>query len=283
MIDGLLLIDKRTNMTSRDVVNEVGKILKTKKIGHTGTLDPLATGVLILTIGKATKLSEIITATEKEYQVEAILGLKTNTLDVTGQILAEENNHFSKEQIETALNYFIGKYDQEVPLYSAVKINGKKLYDYARNNQFVNLPKRNVEIKKIELNDIIYNDKTIIKFTCLVSKGTYIRSLVNDIATKLGTYGTMKQLRRIKQGKYSIKECYNLDDIKNKNYKIISIEETLKDFYTVKVDNELKFKIINGQKIKNIYNQEYVLFTAEKALALYKNEKNILKPYKMFI
>ena len=284
MINGLLVVDKEKDMTSRDVVNEVSKIFKTKKVGHTGTLDPIATGVLVLTIGKATKLNELITATEKKYQVEAILGLKTDTLDITGNVLKKENTNFTKEEISDALNSFIGSYNQEVPIYSAVKINGKKLYEYARNKENVTLPKRVVNIKEIVLDDINYIDnQTIIKFTCLVSKGTYIRSLVNDIAIKLNTVGTMKNLRRIKQGDYSIDKSYKLNDIKNNNYQIIPIKEALKDYFTVKVDEKLKFKVINGQKLANIYNQEYVLFVDDDVIALYKSVNNELKPYKMFI
>ena len=284
MISGLLVVDKEKDMTSRDVVNEVSKIFKTKKVGHTGTLDPIATGVLVLTIGKATKLNELITATEKKYQVEAILGLKTDTLDITGNVLKKENTNFTKEEISDALNSFIGSYNQEVPIYSAVKINGKKLYEYARSKENVTLPKRVVNIKEIVLDDINYIDnQTIIKFTCLVSKGTYIRSLVNDIAIKLNTVGTMKNLRRIKQGDYSIDKSYKLNDIKNNNYQIISIKEALKDYFTVKVDEKLKFKVINGQKLANIYNQEYVLFVDDDVIALYKSVNNELKPYKMFI
>lgn len=284
MINGLLVVDKEKDITSRDVVNEVSKIFKTKKVGHTGTLDPIATGVLVLTIGKATKLNELITATEKKYQVEAILGLKTDTLDITGKVLKKENTNFTKEEIKNTLNSFLGSYNQEVPIYSAVKINGKKLYEYARSKENVTLPKRVVNIKEIVLDDINYIDnQTIIKFTCLVSKGTYIRSLVNDIAIKLNTVGTMKNLRRIKQGDYLIDKSYKLNDIRNNNYQIISIKEALKDYFTVKVDEKLKFKVINGQKLANIYNQEYVLFVDDDVIALYKSVNNELKPYKMFI
>lgn len=284
MINGLLIVDKAKNMTSRDVVNEVSQIFKTKKIGHTGTLDPLATGILVLTVGKATKLNEIITATEKEYQVEAILGLKTDTLDVTGKVLKEENTHFSKAEIIDTLNSFLGSYNQEVPIYSAVKINGKKLYEYARNNEEVILPKRLVTIQQIHLDSLNYdNNQTVIKFTCLVSKGTYIRSLVNDIANKLGTAGTMKNLRRTKQGNFVISEAYTLEQIKNNDYQVISLKDALKDYFTVKVDDKLKFKIMNGQKIDNIYKQDYVLFVDDDVLALYKSVNNLLKPYKMFI
>jgi len=135
--NGLLVINKPKDVTSRDVVNEVSKILKTKKIGHTGTLDPIATGVLVLTVGKATKLSEIITSEEKVYQAEVILGVKTDTLDVTGNILDEYNTNYKEEDIIKVLNSFVGTYNQEVPIYSAVKIKGKKLYEYARNNEEV--------------------------------------------------------------------------------------------------------------------------------------------------
>ena len=282
--NGLLVINKPKDVTSRDVVNEVSKILKTKKIGHTGTLDPIATGVLVLTVGKATKLSEIITSEEKVYQAEVILGLKTDTLDVTGNILDEYNTNYKEEDIIKVLNSFIGTYNQEVPIYSAVKIKGKKLYEYARNNEEVTLPKRMVTIKDIKLDELNYFDnKTVFKFTCKVSKGTYIRSLINDIANKLNTIGTMKNLIRIEQGKYNIKDSYTIEDVKNNNYKIIPIKEALKDYFTVRVDEKLKFKVMNGQILDNIYNQEYVLFVDEDVIGLYKNEGKKLKPYKMFI
>ena len=283
VISGLLVVNKPKGITSRDVVNEVSKIFKTKKIGHTGTLDPIATGVLVLTINKATKLSEIITSEEKIYQAEVVLGIKTDTLDITGNILEKCNTNYTKEDIVNTLNSFIGTYNQEVPIYSAVKINGKKLYEYARNNEEVTLPKRMVTIKEIKLDELNYIDnKTIFKFTCKVSKGTYIRSLINDIATKLNTIGTMKNLIRIEQGNFNIKDSYTLDDIKNNNFKIISIKEALKDYFTVKVDEKLRFKIVNGQVLDDIYNQEYVLFIDDDVIGLYKRDKNKLKPYKMF-
>ena len=283
-MNGIVLVNKPANLTSRDVVNLVSKKLNIKKIGHTGTLDPLATGVLVLTVNQATKISELITSYDKEYIAEVVLGIETDTLDITGNILKETKTRFTKKEIENVLNKMIGFYDQEVPIYSAVKINGKKLYEYARNKENVTLPKRVVNIKEIVLDDINYIDnQTIIKFTCLVSKGTYIRSLVNDIAIKLNTVGTMKNLRRIKQGEYLIDKSYKLNDIRNNNYQIISIKEALKDYFTVKVDEKLKFKVINGQKLANIYNQEYVLFVDDDVIALYKSVNNELKPYKMFI
>ena len=150
-MDGIIIVNKPKGITSRDVVNIVCKKLNTKKVGHTGTLDPIATGVLVITIGKATKLVDIITSDDKEYIAEVKLGVLTDTYDITGNIIRKEKYILDKNKLETALYSFVGSYKQEVPIYSAVKINGKKLYEYARNNEKVELPKRTVEIKEIEL------------------------------------------------------------------------------------------------------------------------------------
>lgn len=288
-MNGILLVNKEEGITSRDVVNKVSKILGTKKVGHTGTLDPLATGVLVLCVGEATKLNEILTSTYKEYEAEVILGLLTDTLDITGNILKEERVNFTKEQILHILEKRTGKYLQEVPIYSAVKVNGKKLYEYARNNEIVELPKREVDIKNLELiSDIKQeNGKVIFSIRCLVSKGTYIRALVNDIAILLGTVGVMSKLKRTYQGKFSIKDCYGIKDIENNNYKLISVKEVLSEFKTVKVDDDLKFKIKNGSIIDNKWNDKEILFldTKDNILALYKTyekDHTKLKPWKMF-
>lgn len=288
-MNGILLVNKEKNYTSRDIVNIVSKKLKTRKVGHTGTLDPLATGVLVLCIGNATKLVEILTSTEKEYEAEIILGIKTDTLDITGNILKEENTFKTKEEIESVLQKMTKKYEQTVPIYSAVKINGKKLYEYARNNEEIELPKRMVEIKKLELiNDIKYIEgKTIFKIRTLVSKGTYIRSLIEDIASNLNTIGTMKNLNRTKQGIFDLKECYTLDEIGNDKYKLIEVDEVLKDFYTITVDLDLEKKIKNGCILNNIYNKDYIVFKKDnKVIAIYTiydKDKTKIKPYKMFI
>lgn len=279
-MNGIIIIDKEKNITSRDVVNKVSKILGTKKIGHTGTLDPLATGVLVLCVGRATKLVDLITGYDKEYIAKVCLGTLTDTLDVTGNVLKEKVTKISKKEIENVLNSFMPGYEQEVPIYSAVKINGKKLYEYARNNEDVILPKRYIKINSIKLiPDIVYeNDKTYFSFITNVSKGTYIRSLINDIGKKLNTFGTMVELRRIKQGNFKIEDSTPLDNIK-----IISLEEILKDYCKVEVDEELYKKISNGVKIKNEYNKDIVVFTHNtKVIAIYKNEDNFLKAYKMF-
>lgn len=288
-MDGIVLINKEKNCTSRDVVNQVSKILKTKKIGHTGTLDPIATGVLVLCIGKATKLVEVITSYDKEYEAEVILGIKTDTKDITGKILKKEKAIISKENIEECLKKMIGTYNQTVPIYSAVKINGKKLYEYARNNEEIELPKRKVTIKELKLiSDITYEkEKTKFKIKCHVSKGTYIRSLIEDIATNLNTIGTMENLKRTKQGNFQIANANTIKDIENNKFKIYPIEEILEKFYKIEMTDDLYFKIKNGSIIKNNYSHDIVAFTKNnKIVAIYKEyskDKTLLKPWKMFL
>lgn len=283
-MDGIFLIDKDKGCTSRDVVNEIIKKVETKKVGHTGTLDPLATGVLVVCVGKATKLVDMLTSEEKEYIAEITLGIETDCLDITGNILKEEQVNITKEEIIKVLNNFKGEYDQEVPAYSAIKINGKKLYEYAREGIDIELPKRNVSIKEIELvSDIKYeNNRIIFSIKCLVSKGTYIRSLVRDIAHKLNTIGVMSELRRTKLGKFSINDCKLIDELKINN--MLNVSEVLTDYTNIKVDESLKKDILNGKIIDNIYGSEKIVFLDEenKVLAIYKKyekDNNKIKPY----
>ena len=245
-MNGIILINKEKNITSRDVVNKVSKILGIKKIGHTGTLDPIATGVLVLCIGKYTKLVDMITSYEKEYYASVILGIETDTLDITGNVLFSDNKVIKKDKIEKVLNSFIGKYMQKVPKYSAVKINGKKLYEYARENIDITLPKREVEIKSIKIDNYeIKNNKVHFSFYVTVSKGTYIRSLIRDIAHKLNTYGTMENLVRTKQGIFDIKNSFSIEDIENNNYKLLKLND-IYNYKSVLIDNSnSKYKHAN--------------------------------------
>ena len=282
----ILIIDKPMGFTSRDIVNIVGKKFKTKKVGHTGTLDPIATGVLVVLIGKYTSLSEVITGYDKTYEAEVELGLLTDTLDATGNILKNENAIFTKEEIIKVLNSMVGTYEQEVPIYSAVKVNGKKLYEYARNGEDVDLPKRMVEIKEITLisNIEFENGHTKFRFRTTVSKGTYIRALINDIAKKLNTYGTMTNLRRIRQGKFDIKDAVTLKDLENDNYKFLNINDCFDSSIKIEVDETLLFRIKNGQQLKNIYNLKEVVFTYNNnIIAIYKDEENTLKMWKYLL
>lgn len=283
MINGILVVDKPAGYTSRDVVNRVGKILHTKKIGHTGTLDPIATGVLVLTIGKATKISELLVANQKEYVAEALLGMETDTLDHTGNRLKAETALFSKTQIEEVLQRFIGSYEQEVPIYSAVKIGGKKLYEYARNGEAVELPKREVTISQMKLLDCqSEGNQTKITFSCVVSKGTYIRSLIRDIANTLGTVGIMTNLRRTRQGEYGIADSYSLEDIEHGKYKIVSLLEVFQKYPQRIVDTALEKKIRNGAWLP-AEEEELIVFIQDDVLALYQRDGDFIKPYKMFL
>ena len=287
-MDGVIIVNKEKDYTSRDVVNIISKKFNIKKVGHTGTLDPLATGVLVICLGKMTKLVEIITSYSKEYEAEIILGTCTDTYDITGTILKEEKAIKTEEEIKEALKHFTKTYNQEVPIYSAVKVNGKKLYEYAREGKEVILPKKEVTIHLLELiENIKYEkDKTIFKIKCNVSKGTYIRSLIRDIANHLSTVGTMSKLERTTQGNFSIKDSYTLEQIKNNDYKFIDINRVLNKYKKITADEYLKNRIKNGSILENRYKEKIILFEDEnkKPLALYKvyNKDNTkIKPYKM--
>ena len=281
-MNGIIIIDKPINYTSRDIVNIVSKKLNTKKVGHTGTLDPIATGVLILCIGKSLKLTELLTSTYKEYIATLKLGIETDTLDITGKTLYEkEAPNISKKNIIDTLNSFKGHIKQQVPKYSAIKVNGKKLYEYARLGIEVELPIREVEIKEIEL--LKYNNDEI-TFRCLVSKGTYIRSLIRDIGHSLDNYTTMTSLRRTKQGIFDIKNAYTLNDIEKDNYKILNPVDVL-DLPKIIADDTLSFKVKNGQVLDKFFSEEKVMIvdSNNNLLAIYKQtDNNKVKPYKVF-
>lgn len=284
MENKILLVNKEENMTSRDVVNKLIPIFKTKKIGHTGTLDPMAKGVLVVVINEATKLCDLLTSTKKEYIAQIKLGIKTDTKDITGNIEQEQKvRKYSVDEIKSALNSFLGTSYQEVPKYSAVKINGKKLYEYARNNIEIELPKRQIHIYAIEL--IEYNDN-IITFKAEVSKGTYIRSLVEDIAAKLDTIGTMSSLIRTKQGDFTIENSYTLDEIKNNNYQYLTLKEALKNYKQIDINGVEYNKIKNGAIIDKKYQDDIIVFIYNnKVVGIYKTydkDQTKMKPYKIF-
>ena len=278
-MDALLVVNKPQGLTSRDVVNKLNHIFSTKKIGHTGTLDPNATGVLVCLIGKYTKLVESITSYDKEYIAEIKLGIKTDTDDITGNIIYEENSNVTLDEIKRVLSTFPVSYNQQVPIYSAVKINGKKLYEYARENIDITLPKRKVNIYSLELLSLKDN---IITFKTKVSKGTYIRSLIQDICTNLNTIGTMNNLIRTKQGNFDIKDSYTLEEIEKGNYKLLNIKEFL-SYPIIELDDNLIKKVINGSTIPNIYSIiDKVIFTYKsKDIAIYEIQEKELKPYIM--
>lgn len=282
-MNGVILINKEKGCTSREVVNDVSKILNTKKVGHFGTLDPLAEGLLILGIGSYTKIGNYLKDDTKEYIAEVLIGTSTDTYDITGNILKkEENYNLNKKTLEETLSSFKGKYLQEVPIYSAVKVGGRKLYDYARKGEKVSLPKKEVEIFDIKLlNTYKKEEKNYFKFKVSVSKGTYIRSLINDLSKKINIPLCMSNLTRTKQDKFLLKDAYNISDIENGNYKLINIREII-ELEEKEIDKINEKKVLNGSLLEKNTNK-YILFTKNKEdIVLYGPYKDKMKPYLFF-
>ena len=284
-MNGILVVNKELGYTSRDVVNIVSKVLGTKKVGHTGTLDPMASGVLVLCVGNALKLCEMLTNHDKEYVAGVTLGIETDTLDMEGTVLSTEVVDIDKDKIIEAVNSFKGSYMQEVPKYSAVKVNGKKLYEYARSGTFVKLPSKMVDIDNIEIiDDIRYEDgKVYFNINTTVSKGTYIRSLVRDIGSRLGVPSVMNSLVRNRLGDFRIDEAYSIEDIKNSRFKLISILDAV-DIQRVYVDDDMAFKIRNGVILDSFFDGDkaFVLDDDDNLIAIYENSDNKARVYKMF-
>lgn len=285
-MNGIIVINKPKDYTSRDIVNIVSKKLNTKKVGHTGTLDPLATGVLVLPIGRALKVSELLTSNTKEYIAEVILGYETDMLDITGTEIKRNIPSVTKEELLKVLKSYIGKYNQEVPLYSAVKVGGRKLYEYARSGTTVIPPSKEVEVYSLELISDLKHINGAVEFTirCEVSKGTYIRSLIRDIAYSLNTYGTMKNLIRTRQGIFTLKDAYTLKDIEENNYKLLSIKECLPNIKTTVIEEPLLTKVKNGMVLDKFFeeNMSLLLDKEGKEIAIYiASGDNKVKPYKM--
>ena len=269
-MNGFILVNKKKDMTSRDVVNYLTKILNTKKIGHTGTLDPFAEGILLVGVNKGLKVVKLLNYKDKEYIAKVKLGIKTDTLDMTGNILEEKKEELNKEELAQLLKSFIGEYSYEVPIYSAIKVNGKKLYEYARNNQKVELPIKNSYIYDIKLIDFKDNSFT---FSVKVSNGTYIRALVRDISKKLNKLMTLEELTRTKVDNLLIENSYTLEDIKNNNFKLLKINDLL-NYKEVELSEKLEAKILNGNKIKLNEKEDNILFIKDtKEIAVYTREE----------
>lgn len=255
-MDGLIIINKPKSYTSHDIVNVVRKKLNIKKVGHTGTLDPNATGVLPILIGTGTKISKYLVEHEKTYIATLVLGKKTDTGDSEGNIIEEDNNFVNpnKEKIENVLKSFIGKQNQTPPIYSAIKVGGKKLYEYAREGKSVDIKPREIEISEIALEN--YNDKDEIVFKVTCSKGTYIRTLCEDIAKRLGTVGYMKELQRTKVNEFDIKDAITLEDLDNVNIedKIISIEKLFINNEKIDLNNRKLELFLNGVQLTHDLN-----------------------------
>lgn len=275
-MNGILIINKEKGCTSHDIVYKVKKIFN-EKVGHTGTLDPLAEGVLPILIGKGTLCSKYLINHDKKYIVNLALGQKTETADLEGKIIEEKNipdKSLTQSKIEKVLKSFIGKQQQMPPIYSAIKVNGKKLYEYARKGQNVEIKPREIEIYDIKLINIDAQKKQI-QFEVFCGKGTYIRSLCEDIAEKLETVGYMESLKRIQVGDFKIEESSkiqeleeNKEDTKYLESKIISVEEIFKNKEKIKLDDKKMQLFLNGVKItQNQENDIYRIYD--------KNEKFI--------
>lgn len=257
-MNGIIIINKPKDCTSHDIVHKIKKITK-EKVGHTGTLDPMAQGVLPILIGKATQCSKYLINHDKTYNVELKLGIKTETADSEGKAIKQEDvkeNILEEEHIKKALESMIGKQEQIPPKYSAIKVNGKKLYEYARKGQEVEIKPRKIEIYKIELIKIDSKDKKI-EFNVSCSKGTYIRSLCEDIAEKLGTIGYMSNLIRLQVGEFSIENSITIENIEKSNNpeetimkNLITIEQQFHYCENIILNQKQLEQFLNGMKIK---------------------------------
>lgn len=274
-MSNVLFINKPVGMTSFDVCFKLRKVLNTKKIGHTGTLDPNASGVMIVLYNNATKANQFLVTEKKEYIAKVKLGIETDTLDIDGKIINTKDYIVpERDLLVEKLNEFKGKSIQEVPITSSVKIHGKKLYEYQRQNIEVELPKRQIEVFEIELLDI-YEDG--FSFKCLVSSGTYIRAIVRDLLKKIDLIGTLQSLVRTSIDTVKLDDCDNLDDVLNGDYRIHDVYELLSKKYEC-IEYENIDDIYNGKRIHLESDNNRVLITHNnKAIAIYEKEYDIYK------
>lgn len=260
-MNGIIIVNKPQGFTSQDVVSKIKKILNIKKAGHTGTLDPMATGVLPVLLGNCTKLSKYLIEHDKTYIATIKFGEKTDTGDSEGKTIeTKEINSFVEEDVTKVFESMIGKQSQIPPMYSAIKVNGKKLYEYARNGESIEVKPREIEIYSLKLISINNNE---LEFEVSSSKGTYIRTLCEDIAEKLGNIGYMKTLCRTKVDRFDISNSYSFESIEKGDYKIISMEDAMSKYPRIDLPEEKKEIFLNGGRIRinsidkkndNVYN-----------------------------
>ncbi|MEB6300717.1 tRNA pseudouridine(55) synthase TruB [Mammaliicoccus sciuri] len=303
-LDGILAIHKEVGMTSHDVVFKLRKILKTKKVGHTGTLDPEVSGVLPICVGKATRVSDYVMESGKSYRAEVTIGVSTTTEDQTGEIVDQkcvDQNLWDKDEIIATLKQLEGDIEQIPPMYSAVKVNGKKLYEYARQNIEIERPVRRVHINSINLiSDIIY-ENDICKFEIEVEcgKGTYIRTLATQIGALLNYPAHMSHLIRLKSGGFTLNQAIKLDDLREIVEQdklqdvILPLEYGLNGLTKITVhDKNIVTRIQNGQKIEKSlideskHDGEFVVWYEDKAIAImdtYDKNETLYKPKKVFL
>ncbi len=296
MLDGVLNIYKEKDMTSHDVVNIVRRKLGIRKVGHTGTLDPMATGVLPVCIGKATKLASFITDGNKVYRVQMELGFKTDSYDITGEVLDRSEVEVSEAKVREAVLSFVGDSEQLPPMYSAIKIDGKKLYELAREGKEVKRKKRNITIFYIDKLEI---KGKVISFEVACSKGTYVRSLVFDIGEKLGTFATMTELERVSvSGGYTKDNALSVSDFKAADIdeikdRIQTLEDYFSDLEKIRISEKLNTYLYNGNKVaispKSLSEEVKigeslvnVYSSSDEYMGVYAYEKGFLKPRYFF-
>ena len=284
VLNGFLNIDKPQGITSHDVVDVIRKIFPNTKIGHTGTLDPIATGLLPICIGDATKLTNKITSENKIYHVKMLLGVETDTYDITGKIVFASVINKDEIYIQERIKRFIGPQMQTPPIYSAIRINGKRAYEYARKGENVELKPRKIEIFSIENIKVDLSRKEV-SFDIECTKGTYIRSLVHDIGVKIGCGATMIELRWLKTGNFDINDSIKLYDFLKLEYddmlnNIIPIEEYYKESKKVNLTKEEYIKFENGALL-DLESQENIvrIYLDSKYKGLGTVENNKLKRY----
>ena len=298
-MNGVLNVYKEQGFTSHDVVAKLRGILKTKKIGHTGTLDPDAVGVLPVCIGKATKLCDLITDWGKTYEAVMLLGTTTDTLDISGKIVAQSEVNVSEVDVLKACNEFIGEYEQIPPMYSALKHNGQKLYELARKGIEIERKPRTVHINTLRVNDINLSDKqTTVTITVDCSKGTYIRSLCDDIGKKLGCGACMMKLTRTRVGKFMLDDTLTLNQISALVLKgeiedrITCIDKIFSDYQEITFAEEYSRYLHNGNKMSEEQipadaaindNEKYRVYDSDKCfIGVYEFRDEVLYPVKIF-
>lgn len=292
MKTGILVINKSENMTSHDVVAILRKKLNMKRIGHTGTLDPMATGVIPICTGNSTRISEYIMNQGKSYIATLKFGESTTTYDSEGEITnISDNVSFTSDEINKVLKTFLGDISQTPPIYSAIKVNGKKLYEYARDNEKIEIKSRKVTVYDIKLLEI-KNEFAKIYINC--SKGTYIRSIIHDLGIKLNSYAHMTELIRTRVGHFDLEnsidiskiDSYSLEDLENS---LISINDALYNFESIEVTKIIRDRLVNGQRIniKDLINikipkdEEIKIISENEFIGIAKINNNILKMEKM--
>lgn len=279
-MDGIIIINKPKNCTSHDIVRKAKKAFN-EKVGHTGTLDPNATGVLPLLVGKGTQIAKYIINHDKIYEATLKLGEKTDTADVEGVVI--ETKYIPEESLQAeivnkVLQSFIGKQEQIPPIYSAIKVNGKKLYDYARKGEKVEIQPRQIEIYDMELIKIDVQNKTV-EFRVHCSKGTYIRTLCENIAEKLSTVGYMKELNRTRVGEFSIDDSITIEDLQNGNYNnFITVEDYFKNYKNINLNEKKLQLLLNGVQLTwNFEDGIYRVYCDNKFIGIGTIKNNLLK------